>query len=64
MLDSSDPEDLLARIRALEGMVDAIYRQAFNERERRRLGLAGEFQHQQRHYKVEPLRLSPAPDPL
>ena len=57
----SDPDYLLASIRTLQKEVEAIYRQAFDEWQRRRLGLSGEFQRQQRRYKIRPLRLSPAP---
>lgn len=49
-------EDLLARIRALQEEVEAVYRQAQAELEQRKAQLAGEFQRRQRAYKVGALR--------
>lgn len=45
-------EELLGRIRSLQEEVEEEYRRALEEFEARRAGLAGEFQRQQRRYKV------------
>jgi hypothetical protein len=64
MLDCSDPEVLLDRLRALQAVVEVICQQAFDEWERRRPGTGRRVPVQQRRYKAGPLHLSPAPGPL
>lgn len=45
-------EELLGRIRSLQEEVEEEYRRALEEFEERRAGLAGEFQRQQRRYRI------------
>lgn len=49
-------DELLARIRALQDEIEEEYRRRFEEFDRRRRELAGEFLSQQRRYKVGLLR--------
>ncbi len=57
-------EELLARIRGLQEEVEEAYREARQELERQRAGLAGEFLRRQREYKVGLLRFVARARPL